>query len=317
MPCKKSEEQFINEIYQQWGSEYELMGEYINSVNKVEIFHCVCENSWNILPGNILKGVGCPICAEEKRAFAKRKTNDLFLREVCEMYDDEYSVVDGYGKNNQDKINIKHNVCGTNYFVSPSNFLKGRKCPICAIKFKGASQRSNIDKFKELVYNLVRDEYFVLGEYKNARTKTLVKHNICNFEWEITPDKFRQGQRCPKCNESKGEKMLNDVLLFHNLRFIPQHSYNDCKYIRNLRFDFYLIDYNLCIEIQGPQHFEPIDFAGKGDDWAKEEFRKNQIRDQIKRDYCFNNSINLLEIPYTQFNTIESILESELSKLCT
>jgi hypothetical protein len=82
-----------------------------------------------------------------------------------------------------------------------------------------------------------------------------------------------------------------------------------------LQFDSFIPDYNLCIEYQGEHHYFPVDFAGNGKEWAEEQFKENQIKDQIKRDYCNKNNIKLLEIPYWEFDNIENILESKLNLL--
>lgn len=68
---------------------------------------------------------------------------------------------------------------------------------------------------------------------------------------------------------------------------------------------FYLTDYNLAIEYQGEQHYRPIDYFG-----GKEKFEVQQKRDNIKRDYCKNNNINLLEIPY--YKNVEEELNNFL-----
>ena len=52
------------------------------------------------------------------------------------------------------------------------------------------------------VFNLVNNEYTVLGEYKTCHEKILFKHNICNKEYYVSPNKFLQGRRCPYCNKS-------------------------------------------------------------------------------------------------------------------
>lgn len=37
--------------------------------------------------------------------------------------------------------------------------------------------------------------------------------------------------------------------------------------------------------------------------------------DKIKTDYCKNNNINLLRIPYTEFDNIEKIIKNKLIEL--
>lgn len=43
--------------------------------------------------------------------------------------------------------------------------------------------KRNTESFKEEVYELVGDEYLVLGEYKNSHSKLLMKHDKCGCEW--------------------------------------------------------------------------------------------------------------------------------------
>lgn len=81
---------------------------------------------------------------------------------------------------------------------------------------------------------------------------------------------------------------------------------------KNCVFDFYLPDYNILIEYDGEQHFKPVDFASKGLEWATKIFEYNQIKDKIKNDYCKDNNIRLIRIPYWDFDNIETILASEI-----
>ena len=81
---------------------------------------------------------------------------------------------------------------------------------------------------------------------------------------------------------------------------------------RRLSFDFYLPDFNLCIEYNGHQHYRPVNFGGISDKKAQKKYDAQIHRDQIKRDFCNKNNIKLIEIPYWNFDNIEEILEREL-----
>ena len=61
-----------------------------------------------------------------------------------------------------------------------------------------------------------------------------------------------------------------------------------------LPFDFYLPEYNICIEYDGEHHFRPIEMWG-----GYEKFIINQENDEIKNEYCKNHNITLLRLPYT------------------
>ena len=56
------------------------------------------------------------------------------------------------------------------------------------------------------------------------------------------------------------------------------------------------------------QHYEDVDYFFN-DDFT---FEDQQIRDQTLRDYCRKNNIQLLEIPYTEFDKIDEILTNTL-----
>jgi len=56
-----------------------------------------------------------------------------------------------------------------------------------------------------------------------------------------------------------------------------------------------LPDYNICIEFNGKQHYEPITFFG-----GEEGLKKQIIRDKIKTQYCDKNNIKLFIIKYDE-----------------
>lgn len=88
--------------------------------------------------------------------------------------------------------------------------------------------------------------------------------------------------------------------------------YIDDKYYR---FDFYLPQYNLFIEYDGQQHFEPVRFHGNNIEEDERAFRITQEHDKIKNNYCEENNINLLRIPYWEKDNIETIINSHLQRL--
>ena len=95
------------------------------------------------------------------------------------------------------------------------------------------------------------------------------------------------------------------VCLENNVNYIHQFKFNDCRNIKELIFDFYLPEYNLCLEFDGRQHFEPISFFG-----GEDGFYKRKINDHIKNDYCLLNGIELVRISYEDINLVEKILSS-------
>ena len=119
----------------------------------------------------------------------------------------------------------------------------------------------------------------------------------CGQETKVDGPNWLNGKtRSCGCKRFKsvGEEVIEDILTRNNISYYSQYRFNDCKNKRPLPFDFYLPDYNTCIEYQGEQHYKPIDWFEDTDDT----FEARQIRDSIKRTYCNDNGISLLEIPY-------------------
>ena len=76
----------------------------------------------------------------------------------------------------------------------------------------------------------------------------------------------------------------------------------------NYCFDFYIPKSNICIEYDGMQHYQPIEHFG-----GEERQKEDNIRDNIKTEYCKNNNIKLIRISYLDFEKIEEILKQELN----
>lgn len=102
---------------------------------------------------------------------------------------------------------------------------------------------------------------------------------------------------CGCRHQSKWEIFISDYLTALNITFQPQKRFSDCKNQKQsdmLPFDFYLPDYNICIEFDGEHHFHPINGWGGYD-----KFIITQENDRIKTQYCKDNNIILLRLPYT------------------
>lgn len=137
----------------------------------------------------------------------KKKTHKQFLEEIRNITGEEYEVLETY-EGAFKKIKFIHKKCGTEFYISPNKFLSGKRCPIC-FKPKTSNKKKNTEVFKKEVFDIVGNEYELLGEYEKANKKILLKHNICNEEFEMTPANFLHGQRCPKC---KGKRIANKLL---------------------------------------------------------------------------------------------------------
>lgn len=139
---------------------------------------------------------------------------------------------------------------------------------------------------------------------KRASNGCVRWHCKCDCGNETNPDPTMNNLTrhhtlsCGCRKNSKWELFIQSYLESINIDFIPQKVFSDCKNKNNtcyLYFDFYLPYYNMIIEYDGQQHFEPIKIWG-----GEEKLKRQQENDEIKNQYCKNNNINLVRIPYTK-----------------
>lgn len=122
---RKTDKEFKSEVKALVGSEYTVLGNYINAKDKVLIKHNKCNYEWRILSNNFLRGSRCPKCSGKAK-----KSTASFKNEIRETLNNEYTVLGEY-KNNHTKILIKHNKCGCEWCIRPDAFLNGNRCPYC------------------------------------------------------------------------------------------------------------------------------------------------------------------------------------------
>lgn len=120
------------------------------------------------------------------------------------------------------------------------------------------------------------------------------------------------------CVSSVNEMKIAKILQELNYEYIPQHKFIDCKDIGLLRFDFgvYKNGNLLClIEYDGEQHYMPIKFSDMTDEEANQKLLETQKRDKIKDEYCLDNNIPLLRIPYWNKKHLNKIVKEYLNQL--
>lgn len=290
-------ELFKQRVYDLVKDEYSVLGEYKNINTKLLMKHNRCDHVYEVIPNKFINsGRRCPKCNG-----GVRYNHDEYVSKVYNLVKDEYSVLSKY-KNQKTKIKLRHNKCGHEWMINPSKFLFGRRCPKCQHRSYVKTQ----EEFEEEVFILTGIEFEVIGRYINNSTKIKIKHNVCGHEFSVTPYHFTDsGTRCPKCKESKMERIIMDYLNNNNIEFVHQKRFKECRNKKPLPFDFYIPKINTCIEADGIQHFKPK--------WGEQSLRQTKENDQIKTEFCLNNNIKLVRIPYYEIDNIESILSENMA----
>lgn len=255
--------------------------DYIDNKTKIKII-CPIHGIFEQTPHAHLNGQKCPKCQDTKKTnldfkqISKNKHNNYY----------DYSLVNYI--NNKTKVNIicpKHGI----FKQRPDDHLNGHGCIKCSGKLRN-NLKDIISKSNEIHNNLYNYDKSI---YINNKTKMIVtcpKHG----DFKVTPNNhINKKSGCPKCKESIGERTIRLFLEDNNIKYIIQKRFKNCKYKLSLPFDFYLMDYNICIEYDGIQHFKSLKIFG-GDKRLNEQ----KIKDNIKNNYCLNNNIKLYRISY-------------------
>lgn len=273
-------------------------------IGKVPIKHlCKIHNiEFECSPNYVLKGTGCPKCTKENRHKSKSMGHEKYLSFLKENNPRIIPLEEYYDINTP----IMHlcSIHNEKWKTSPICVINGGGCPLC---HKERIAKSNTKTHQQYLNKLIEKgiDVEVLETYKGAKINIAHLCKIHNVIWYPMPCNVLSGKSlgCYKCNNSVGETLITKWLDNHNISYIAQYRFNDCKDKNTLPFDFYLIDLNKCIEYDGIQHYESRDFFG-GD----ESFKILQLHDKIKTEYCEQNNIPLLRIPYYE-KDIEAQLE--------
>lgn len=299
MSKKLTTEEFIEKAKQVHGNKYNYSKvEYINNRANICIICPKHGEFWQRAGNHIYKEYGCPKCKTEKIGNLKRKSLEQFIEDARKIHGDKYDYSKVEYINAHTKLEI---ICPKHggFWQEPGGHISGKKCPACALE----ENRDTKEQFIEKAKKIHGDKYdYSKVEYINSYTPICI---ICpeHGEFYQIPHTHLTGKGCKKCRNSKGEDKIARVLESKNIRFI--HDENCLEFLRELRPDFYLPDYNLVIEYDGEQHFKPIEIFG-----GVERFEKTQELDALKTQLCEEHNIKLVRISYTQFNEIEEIIDS-------
>jgi hypothetical protein len=189
------------------------------------------------------------------------------------------------------------------------------QCPICKNKeiLVGFNDlcTTNPELCEELL-NIEDGKKYTFGSSKKLEWKC----KKCDHVWLASICNRIKGRSCPKCNRSYGEKAIEYTLLKYCIKYNPEQGFEGCRYKNPLKFDFYLPDYNLCIEFQGLQHYPGEYTKSRYLQYKRhtpEELKLVKKRDGIKKRFCKKNNINILYIKYSQLENVENILIKELN----
>lgn len=125
----KTDEFFKRQI-KELGIPIEIIGQYKKADEKIEVQCLKCNHNWMVTPHSLLRGHGCPKCANEKLSILKRKTHEEFSKELKQVNPDITLCTKYIG--NMDLILCECINCGHRWNTRPNDLLRGKGCPECS-----------------------------------------------------------------------------------------------------------------------------------------------------------------------------------------
>jgi gas vesicle protein len=196
--------------------------------------------------------------------------------------------------------------------------IKDSQCPHCEFK---CFANNNLKRHIKAVHDQIKDFECKQCEYKCSTSSSLKAHvkqvhdqikdyqcQQCEFKCSTSSSLNQHMKTCTgELQCSAGEARIMKELKAMRIPYIYDSTYAPFTEAtgKRLRFDFYLPQYDIFIEYNGKQHYEPVRFGGCSIEQAELKLAKQQRHDNLKSDFCGDR---LLTIPCWRFNDIGKIL---------
>lgn len=206
MAKRKTNEQFLQDVYDRLGPTYEVLEPYPGGHGKVLMRHLDCGNTFKKNVHDIMtKSSGCPYCNGTKPALY----NEQWVIKNTPL---PYHYIKDY-VNMTTKCFFHCDKCGEDFLQTPKRIINEHiyGCGCCPTKLL-----THEDFLTQLGKECL-EEYEVLEQYINTDTKIKFRHKICGTVFKQTPYKFlhRHNKKyCPICyyKKSYGEIQINTFL---------------------------------------------------------------------------------------------------------
>lgn len=195
--------------------------------------------------------------------------------------------------------------CGNTKVADINQLTQGK------IKSCGCLQKENTKKLAAKNYNnLIGRRFGKLVVLEDSRERTKTGNVIwkcqcdCGNLTNVSGTHLLCGDTIScGCIVSKGETVIKSILSINEIFYQTQKTFDNCINPitgSKLFFDFYLPDYNCCIEYDGEQHFN----AREAGYFTSETVKEIQHRDRVKEDFCKKHNIKLIRVPYTDYDKL-------------
>jgi hypothetical protein len=311
---RKTTAYFVQQAKKVHGGKYNYSKANYSQMRDLVTIICSKHGPFLQSPGSHLSGYGCNKCGDEYHNKICTRNISSFIKEARKKHGDKYDYSKTKYATAKKKLTIICKKHGEFEQVANSHLI-GCGCAKCSFEQESKDRRMSTRVFIRMARKIHKDRYnYSKVDYTNHKIKIIV---ICPIhgEFKIRPhDHIHNRGGCQKCRSSKGEFKIREFLKDRNISYMEEYVFTSGKSMNKirrkkgrLRFDFYLPKHKLCVEYNGAQHYKPTERFG-----GLTTFKAIQNRDRRKKEWCKENKIRLLCIPYTKFDSVEQILEKEI-----
>ena len=294
--------------------------EYKNNRMPLE-FRCECgkifSKSWSTIVQN--KTCKCRSCAR-KDGWKYNRGRENFNEDACREFI-------SYGFYPQEDIGTSKRkvLCkdenGYLGYISLENVRRNKHFSIFSTVFNEKNLLYNLNQYAENNgYNTK-----VIAYYGGSKSTEILIDCVCECgeEFRTCVGNFttQNKVRCGKCSKSQSniEHLVEIELKSLGIKFEKQKRFDECRNpITNypLPFDFYIQDKNMCIEVDGEQHYKASKFySSETNEEANVELNNRKYKDCLKDKFCVNNGITLVRIPYKAFTRYKNNYKEIIQQL--
>lgn len=280
------EDIFLSRLKNAFDGKIILNQQYTKSKSPMQFTCLKCNHIWTQNGDEVLHLQDCPRCSGHYKTYDER---------ISEIENNGNVIVLGEYVNAHTHLLVRCKTCGHEWMGNPNSLQQGHGCKLCGYKKTGEFQQKTHEQFVSQM-SIINPDVIISGKYIAAQDHVECTCKLCGNIWNTTTaTSLLSGSGCPKCTLSYGEKVISKWLKNNGIDYKSQKTFPDMKGAGGgfMKLDFYLPSYNIAIEYQGAQHYKPVDAFG-----GLEQLERQKKNDQLKRDYCKEHNIQLIEIPY-------------------
>lgn len=207
-----------------------VIGLYINSATLVDVECKLCSHKWSTRPNNISRGRKCPDCH-------RRKQPEDFAKELSEK-NNKVTLLGKY-KTVKEKVFVKCNFCGDEYFARPDILLEGMGCLECGNKSRRRGTEELLNTIEKLHPNMrFSGEPEVVNDYVDCNCLG------CGKQYSQKVRKLLEGRGCQTCSGINQRKdhttFVNEIKELHpDLVILGKYESNKTPILTRCTLDDY------------------------------------------------------------------------------